>query len=443
MVDAGMVGYFMQKAFRDALSYPAAPSASKSRPTFSAGRPAITPRKSAATCPRASRLPRPARRRPQMVEKAVKMLIDAKNPVVIGGDGIYWSGAEEELKEFIELINSPVHTRRAGRGAVPETHPMSFTGGYRGPILNAADVVCILGLRMSMLEHFGMPPTYPTTARYIQISEDPRRTNYQLPPRSPSRQPEDALQQMIAGSPRRCSRARNRTGRMASFIQDLKAEDAAETQDAIEKGKADKLIHPDFLADPILKDDGPGCDRYPRFLLAMAGFITDKFQANFAHQMLDAATWGGVGQGVGIGMGAQLGRPGKQVIVLLGDGGLGISGWDIETPPVTTSRSATSSSTTRAGFPTSARKKSCRMSSQRRSWSITEEYPLRQDLRGNGRPYRVRDQTGRGRPGLSRALKSGKASLLKLSRTTTLSRPNSSAESSTIRHNLRPKKVSN
>jgi len=47
--------------------------------------------------------------------------------------------------------------------------------------------------------------------------------------------------------------------------------------------------------------------------------------------MLDAATWGGVGQGVGIGMGAALGRPGKQTIVFLGDGGLGIAGWDIET----------------------------------------------------------------------------------------------------------------
>jgi acetolactate synthase-1/2/3 large subunit len=32
-----------------------------------------------------------------------------------------------------------------------------------------------------------------------------------------------------------------------------------------------------------------------------------------------------------MGIGAQLGRPGKQVLALLGDGGLGIAGFDIET----------------------------------------------------------------------------------------------------------------
>ena len=33
----------------------------------------------------------------------------------------------------------------------------------------------------------------------------------------------------------------------------------------------------------------------------------------------------------GVAMGAQLGRPGKQVVNLLGDAGMGVAGWDIET----------------------------------------------------------------------------------------------------------------
>jgi acetolactate synthase-1/2/3 large subunit len=266
-----------------------------------------------------------------MIEKAVKMLIEAKNPVVIGGDGIYWSDGAKELQEFIELINSLVHTRRAGRGAVPETHPLSFSGGYRGPILSKADVVCILGLRMSMLEHFGMPPTYPMTARYIQVSEDPEEQTTRLPTEvSITGSPKIVLQQMIQVAREMLKGKKPDRTEWITYMQGLKAKDTADTKAAVEKAKQDKLIHPDFLADTILKTMAPDAtvllDSF-----SMAGFITDKFQANYANQMLDAATWGGVGQGVGIGMGAQLGRPGKQVIVLLGDGGLGIAGWDIET----------------------------------------------------------------------------------------------------------------
>ncbi len=332
MVDAGMVGYFMQKAFRDATSYPDGPVGVEI-PTNILGAPAGDyPDRIRGYLPQGkSAFPAPPAGDPPMIEKAVKMLIEAKHPVVIGGDGIYWSGAEAELKQFIELINSPVHTRRSGRGAVPETHPQAFTGGYRGPILNAADVVCILGLRMSMLEHFGMPPTYPMGARYIQISEDPEEQTTRLPTEvSITASPKIALQQMIQVAKEMLKGKKPDRAEWFSFIQGLKAKDEAETKAVIEKGAQDKLIHPDYLADQILKTMAPDAtvilDSF-----SMSGFITDKFKANFASQMLDSATWGGVGQGVGIGMGAQLGRPGKQVIVLLGDGGLGISGWDIET----------------------------------------------------------------------------------------------------------------
>ncbi len=333
MVDAGMVGYFMQKAFRDALSYPNGPVGIEI-PTNILGAPAGDyPGNVRGYLPHGrSAFPAPPAGDPTMVEKAVRMLIDAKHPVVIGGDGIYWSDGSKELQEFIELINSPVHTRRAGRGAVPESHPLSFSGGYRGPILNQADIVCILGLRMSMLEHFGMPPTYPAqNVRYIQVSEDPEELTTRLPTEvSIYGSPKTVLQQMTQVAKEILKGKKPDRSEWISFIQNLKAKDAAETRAVVEKAKENKLVHPDYLAAEILntmdKDATVILDSF-----SMAGFITDKFQANFASQMLDSATWGGVGQGVGIGMGAQLGRPGKQVIVLLGDGGLGIAGWDIET----------------------------------------------------------------------------------------------------------------
>ena len=87
---------------------------------------------------------------PQVVEKAVRMLIHAKRPIIVAGDGIFWSKASAELKEFVELLSIPVITRRMGRGAVPEEHPLAFGAGFRRPIQMQADVVAIIGLRMNV-----------------------------------------------------------------------------------------------------------------------------------------------------------------------------------------------------------------------------------------------------------------------------------------------------
>jgi acetolactate synthase-1/2/3 large subunit len=60
-------------------------------------------------------------------------------------------------------------------------------------------------------------------------------------------------------------------------------------------------------------------------------FFTERFEAKHSAGVLDAGTYAGVGHGVGMGIGAQLARPGKQVLVIMGDGGMGLGGFDVET----------------------------------------------------------------------------------------------------------------
>jgi hypothetical protein len=59
----------------------------------------------------------------------------------------------------------------------------------------------------------------------------------------------------------------------------------------------------------------------------MSGWMSQWFHARFAGQILDAGPLAPVGHGVGMAIGAQLARPGKQVLLIIGDGGLGISGF--------------------------------------------------------------------------------------------------------------------
>ncbi len=331
LVDPSMAGYLMQKAFRDATSYPPGPVAIEF-PANMLNAIAGDENSLRGYLPK-GRCAYPAAPAgdPEMVERSVRILLEAKRPVVIGGDGIYWSKASEELKEFVELLNIPVLTRRMGRGAVPEDHPLAFIAGFRRHILNQADVIVIFGLRMNSLEHFGMPPTFPAeNIRYIQVSQDMEELTTRLPtevsifgsPKLVLRQMIDCAKDLMKGKPNRSE--------WLGIISKAKEADRAKTRGAVEKVRNNRPVHPEFLAaelfDFLDKDATIILDSY-----SMAGFSTDKLRASFAGQILDAATWSGVGHGVGIAMGAQLGRPGKQVVDLLGDGGMGVAGWDIET----------------------------------------------------------------------------------------------------------------
>ena len=63
----------------------------------------------------------------------------------------------------------------------------------------------------------------------------------------------------------------------------------------------------------------------------LSGWLSQWFAARFPGQIIDAGPLAPVGHGIGMGIGAQLARPGKQVVVVIGDGGLGIGGMEIET----------------------------------------------------------------------------------------------------------------
>lgn len=327
IVDPRTLSFHLQKALRDAVAYPPGPVVLEI-PVNVLGRRIEVENQVGyipqSNCADLSRAAAPA----DLIEKMVSMLLEAERPAIIGGDGIYWSGASEDLKEFVELLNIPVITRRMGRGAVPEAHPLAFTGGFRRPILNAADVIAIFGLRMSMLEHFGQPPTYSHDPKYIMVSEAYEDLEGRLPTEVRLlANPRQVLRQMID-----CARDRIKTppARTEWLAEVTKAREASQKKRALGDLSRTRPINPNYLAQEVVDflDDSATIilDSY-----SMAGFTTDKISAKFAGQVLDAGTDGGVGHSVGIAIGAQMGRPGKQVLALLGDGGLGVTGFDIET----------------------------------------------------------------------------------------------------------------
>jgi acetolactate synthase I/II/III large subunit len=118
---------------------------------------------------------------PQSIKQAIEILLAANRPLIAAGDGIFWSGAAAELREFVELTNIPVYTRRSGQGAVAEDHPLAIRGPWKKPFTGRADAVLAIGFRFWSGEKFGEAPTWSESARYIQADATPTRIGLHVP----------------------------------------------------------------------------------------------------------------------------------------------------------------------------------------------------------------------------------------------------------------------
>ncbi len=84
---------------------------------------------------------------------AVKAIKSAKNPVIIAGGGVHYSGATDVLKKFVEAHRIPVAETQAGKSSLPWDHPLNMgpigvTGASSAnAVAETADLVIGVGTR--------------------------------------------------------------------------------------------------------------------------------------------------------------------------------------------------------------------------------------------------------------------------------------------------------
>ena len=111
---------------------------------------------------------------PELINKAVELLLTTKRAVVIAGNGAMQSGATEEFREFIELLGIPFLTTPGGRGILSEDHPLALglCGMYRTKVGKAvyadADLVITIGTRNESFQTHEWKD-FPKGAKFIQI----------------------------------------------------------------------------------------------------------------------------------------------------------------------------------------------------------------------------------------------------------------------------------
>ena len=264
---------------------------------------------------------------PRQVDALIGALAEAKQPLIVSGSGVIWSRAWAEMQAFVEAAGIPFYTTPQGRGVVPDDHPYSFMT-MRSGAFRDADLIIVLGTRMNYIIGHASPPRFGPAAKIARIDVDPAEiataARYvDIPIVGDCKAVLGQLLQGIKG--------RITPDRFADWRKKLADGEAAKRSSAgANKLQEDGDIHPvrmleavrDFMQrDAILCVDGQETLNFGR--QTMPTFAP-------GHR-LNSGPFGTMGVGLPFGVGAKVACPDKQVIVVHGDGSLGLNAMELDT----------------------------------------------------------------------------------------------------------------
>ncbi|KAL8903235.1 MAG: hypothetical protein Q9171_007470, partial [Xanthocarpia ochracea] len=100
--------------------------------------------------------------------KAAQLLKTAKSPLIVIGKGAAYARASDSINALITHTQVPFLPTPMGKGVLPDSHPLNAASA-RSTALREADVVLLLGARLNWILHFGSPPKWNASAKFIQI----------------------------------------------------------------------------------------------------------------------------------------------------------------------------------------------------------------------------------------------------------------------------------
>jgi acetolactate synthase-1/2/3 large subunit len=269
-------------------------------------------------------------------------LAAASRPVLIGGHGVWWSGAEDSLEEAgrllgIPVFNVPYHQKLLGEECeaymgladIHQYHPSADA-------FHESDLVLMVGARLDNQMNFGNPPLFPATAELVCINGSHEEVDFnRAADMTLLSDPGAFLEALInhAKSPDfRGDRSwydlnrQRRADWVARMLEDLEQEAAAP--------EFGGRIHPLQLALDVqqamgdedwLVIDGGNTHFWSEIAVNIAGFQGRKLGG-----ILHPGTFSLLGVGVSFAVSAKNTHPDRNVVLISGDGAFLSGGLSIE-----------------------------------------------------------------------------------------------------------------
>lgn len=246
------------------------------------------------------------------------LLDSAECPVIVAGSDVYWEGAWDSLRSLVEAARVPTFLNGMGRGCLPADHPLCFARS-RSTALKKADLVIVAGTPLDFRLNFGRFGG----ARVVHIADHPQGIAEHVEPAASAA---GSLQEIFGEIASRAA-VRDRVGWISALEADEKAKrekDAEELSSEAEPVRAGRVYGE--LMKRLDRDAIVICDGGD--FVSFAGRYVDVYEPGC---WMDPGPYGCLGTGTGYGLAAKLVHPGRQVVIVYGDGAFGFSGLDFDT----------------------------------------------------------------------------------------------------------------
>jgi len=241
---------------------------------------------------------------PGEVTRVADLVNHAARPVVMIGGDVYWAGAEDATRAFVEIASVPAFSNDMGRGVFPADHALAFSRA-RSVAFREADVVVVVGTPLDFRLSFGRFPD----AEVVHLTDtqaDLRATITLLAERVGA----------VSGRGDWVARLRDEE-RAARAADDARLQSDATPIDPVRVyGELRRRLDRDAT---VVGDGGD--------FVSYAGRYVDTYTPG---GFLGPGPYGCLGSGTGYVLAAALARPDRQNIVLYGDGALGFSLGDLD-----------------------------------------------------------------------------------------------------------------
>jgi acetolactate synthase I/II/III large subunit len=258
------------------------------------------------------------------VTEAANLLAKAERPLIVAGSGTWWSAAAKELTAFAEKYNIPVYTRMMGRGAIAEDHPLA--GGLYPIGLMQSDLVLILGTRLDWVLGYGRPPLFPTSLKMIQVDIHAEDIGKNRP-----------VDVALPGD------VKTVLGQLDTALEklELKADPQWPATIQVLKNMVIDNICQEAGSDTVPIQPARLCAEVQKFMSRDTALVVDGGDiavfANFSLQALSPAglqwvgAFGHLGVGLPYAVAGKLANPDRPLILITGDGSLGMSLMEFDT----------------------------------------------------------------------------------------------------------------
>ncbi|MFN4012313.1 MAG: biosynthetic-type acetolactate synthase large subunit [Aquificaceae bacterium] len=257
----------------------------------------------------------------QQIRRAIRLMVEAKRPVLYVGGGAVQAEAQKELVELAELMKIPVATTNMGKGSFPEDHPLALhmLGMHGTYYANMAvyncDLLIAVGARFDD-RVTGKVEEFAPQAKIIHIDIDPASISKNI-----------VVDVPIVGDVKIVLRKLLEELRREA-VKVLYPEERQRWIEQIERwkkrhpltySKSDKVIKPQYVIEQIYeatKGQAIIATGVGQHQMWAAMF----YKYSFPRQFINSGGLGTMGFGLPAGIGAKIGRPEREVFVIDGDG---------------------------------------------------------------------------------------------------------------------------